>query len=100
MMSKKQIREHFRDVCMKRDGYRCVMCKAKFDLQVHHIIDRNDMPNGGYVLENGITVCAECHVKCEAEHNNQIPEPGFSRAELFEKIGSSRAKAIKASEKL
>ena len=23
------------------------------------------MPNGGYVLENGITVCSDCHILCE-----------------------------------
>lgn len=31
--------------------------RAERDLDAHHITDRNEMPNGGYVPENGISLC-------------------------------------------
>jgi 5-methylcytosine-specific restriction endonuclease McrA len=101
---KKQIRANFRDTCFKRDKYCCVMCgfqsapqKAEEDLDCHHIYDRSELPNGGYVPENGISLCDKCHLKAEAEHNGEIPQPGFSRNELYAKIDSSYEKAYEAS---
>jgi hypothetical protein len=61
-------------------------------LNAHHITDRHEMPNGGYVLENGITLCDiqnGCHWKAEAFHRGEQVENGFSPAELYERIGSS-----------
>ena len=41
-----------------RDGYACRTCgfastprRAEDELDAHHITDRNEMPNGGYVAE-------------------------------------------------
>lgn len=50
------------------------------------------MPNGGYVKENGITVCDDCHVK--AEGDDVI---GFKVDDLYELIGSDYTIAMKAS---
>ena len=61
-MSKKKIREDFRNSVFDRDGHKCKMCgnpKAKLD--AHHITDRSLMPNGGYVKENGIYLCEDLH---------------------------------------
>src|SRR4051812_35909854 len=57
-------REQFREAVFKRDGYKCVFCD---DLAVdaHHIIERRLFPDGGYYLENGISVCAKHHLACE-----------------------------------
>lgn len=106
---KKEVRRKFREVCLKRDKLTCVMCglKAKsvneaeqiFD--IHHITDRSEMPSGGFVLENGITLCKDdCHLKAEEYHSTGIAFPGYSVDELYEKIGSSLAKAIEASKLL
>ena len=53
---KKLIREQFRDAVFKRDDYKCQHCGedvgpvlANQYLDAHHITDRNEMPNGGYV---------------------------------------------------
>ena len=82
---KKQIRARFRNGVFERDRYECRLCgkagrdrqggdgQAKFhnsevdlvDLDAHHITDRHDITNGGYVKENGISVCDECHELCE-----------------------------------
>jgi 5-methylcytosine-specific restriction endonuclease McrA len=108
MSDKKEIRRKFRDVCLKRDKITCAKCglKAKnmeealkiFD--VHHITDRKEMPNGGYVLENGITLCHECHVKAEEFHSTGNAVPGYSIKELYIVINSNYDAAVKASEKL
>lgn len=105
---KKLIRKKFRDVCFKRDKITCVMCglKAKsleeaeeiFD--VHHVTDRSLMPSGGFVVENGITLCKEDHEKAELFHSTGISHPGYSPDDLYLKINSSFEKAKEASEKL
>lgn len=70
-------------------------------LDAHHITDRNDMPNGGYVVENGISLCDDgCHVLAEAYHQTGTSHPDFSPADLYAKIGSSYEEAYRASLKL
>jgi hypothetical protein len=103
---KKAIREAFRTTCFERDRHQCVMCGCKTKkLDAHHIEDRHDMPNGGYVPENGITLCAgddqdNCHWKAEQYHATGTAYPGYSPEDLFAKIGSSLEQAWEASEKL
>ena len=47
---KKEIRSKFRKDVFERDNHQCKMCAKKgCELDAHHIVDRNDMPNGGYV---------------------------------------------------
>jgi hypothetical protein len=61
-------RDDFRNKSLKRDGYKCVVCKTPGDentLSVHHILDRKLFENGGYYLSNGATLCEECHIKAE-----------------------------------
>ena len=95
---KQEFRAAFRKAVFTRDRFRCRGCgfqssfaKANEELDAHHIINRNDIPHGGYVKENGISLCKtgeNCHLKAE-----QI-QPGFEEARLFVLIGSSRAEAI------
>ena len=70
MNRKKQIREEFRNAVFERDGNRCRKCGSAGKLDAHHITDRKEMPNGGYVLENGISLCEPCHEKAEVWHNS------------------------------
>lgn len=107
-MSKKEIRRKFREVCLKRDKLACVMCgkKAKsfeeaeeiFD--VHHIINRENIINQGYVLQNGITLCEEDHLKAEEFFKTGTAIPGYHPDDLFIKINSSPEKAHEAAKKL
>lgn len=87
-MNKKQIRKEFRRVCLERDKNKCRVCKAGGELDVHHITDRNEMPNGGYTLDNGISLCAACHLKAEAFHMSagKSWEPGFHPDDLYRLI--------------
>ena len=58
------------------------------------------MPNGGYVKENGISVCDDCHLKAEEFHSTGTAVEGFSPDDLYKKIGSSHEQAVAAAEKL
>ncbi|MEO7172791.1 HNH endonuclease signature motif containing protein [Flavobacterium sp.] len=105
--NKKLVRERFRDLTFKRDKYCCVMCGFKStpenaidELDSHHLINREAMPSGGYVPENGISLCSDCHIKAEEFYSTGTAHPGYSVEELFEKIGSSEEKAREAAKKL
>lgn len=104
--AKKKIREEFRRAVFKRDRFSCLGCGLKFseetaekELDCHHITDRNIMPGGGYVKENGISLCPICHEKAEVFHqtNSELWEPGFHPDELYLKIGSNLELATKKS---
>lgn len=69
-------------------------------LDAHHITDRNLMPNGGYVKENGISLCPPHHENAEVFHSTGTPLPGWAPDDLYEAIGSTHQRAIAASEKL
>lgn len=106
-MGKKQIRDNFRNEVFKRDKNTCRVCNKKHtdvsELDAHHITDRNEMPNGGYVKENGISVCKdECHMKCEKFHisGGTEWEEGLHPDDLYKIIGSSKELAIRKSEQL
>lgn len=66
-------REEFRNEVLKRDNFKCVICKKNgvFDneiitnLEVHHIIDRKQFTDGGYYVDNGVSLCSEHHIESE-----------------------------------
>ena len=91
-MKKKQIiRMKFSESVFKRDGYKCIFCNEKEDLDAHHITDRNEMPNGGYIKENGITLCPMHHMEAEEFHITDGKEwiEGMHPDDLYKKINSS-----------
>ncbi|MDJ1482847.1 HNH endonuclease signature motif containing protein [Cytophagaceae bacterium YF14B1] len=105
-MSKKEIRQQFRNSVFKRDNFTCQVCQTQQSedlLDAHHITDRNEMPNGGYVAENGITVCkGSCHMKVEQFHISEGKEwePDLHPNDLYRLIGSSKELAVQKSETL
>lgn len=106
MKQKQLVRERFREAVFKRDGHKCRKCGASGTdkkLDAHHITDRSKMPNGGYVKENGISLCDEkCHMLAEKFHISEGAEwePGMHPNDLYGMIGSSYENAVKASERL
>ena len=106
MKKKQQIRAKFRSDVFTRDDFTCKVCNTQQDeseLDAHHITDRTQMPNGGYVASNGITVCKDdCHMKVEAFHisGGVAWEQGLHPDQLYKMIGSSKEQAIKDSERL
>jgi 5-methylcytosine-specific restriction endonuclease McrA len=100
---KKRTRARFRDACYQRDAFRCRMCGAQppvEELDAHHITDRTLMPNGGYVAENGITLCRPCHALAEEFHQTGTAHPGYAPEDLYRRIGSDVERARRASERL
>lgn len=67
-MSNLLSRDDFRNSVFSRDGYRCVHCGEKA-LDAHHIMERRLFVAleefGGYFIENGVSVCGECHLLSE-----------------------------------
>lgn len=102
MKAKQKIRENFRNAVFNRDKHKCVFCNKKDNLDAHHITDRNEMPNGGYVLENGISLCEEHHLMAEEYHitNGENWFDGFHPDDLYKKINSSKELARLKSERL
>lgn len=97
---KKNIRNKFRTQVFERDGYKCRVCGWNKDitkLDAHHVCDRNLLPNGGYVKENGITLCPTCHMLAETFHCTGLAENKYSPEDLYELIGSSREEAYEKS---
>jgi hypothetical protein len=86
---KKQIRENFRNEVFSRDKNKCRKC-GKTAVDAHHITDRNEMPNGGYVKENGISLCADCHAIAEIWHETGKEKfvDGYHPDDLYDLIGS------------
>lgn len=97
MKTKHQVREQFRTNVFNRDGNKCRICNDKHKLDAHHITDRHEMPSGGYVVENGISLCPVCHLKAEQYHMTDGAEfvPGFHPDELYQLIGSSKEIAFR-----
>ena len=54
-----------REAVFARDGHRCVICGAPA-VDAHHLVERKLWPNGGYFLDNGASVCEDCHLKAES----------------------------------
>lgn len=122
-MDKKLIRKKFRDAVFKRDKYTCRICGQVYTeeesdpslsmVNAHHITDRTLLENGGYVKENGITVCDEkgrysgtmsCHLLVEQCHilggDEDLVEEQYRPSTLYLKIDSSLELAIKKSKQL
>lgn len=106
-VKKKQVRSEFRTKCLKRDNHKCRFCgttppNGDEGLDVHHITDRTEMPFGGYVASNGISLCADCHIKAEEFHINQgvVWTENMHPNDLYVLIGSSLEQATQDSYRL
>lgn len=82
-------------------GVKCNKDEPEATLDAHHVTPREEMPNGGYVKENGISLCKNrCHLMAEEYLQGTTLHEGFSPEELYKEIGSDHKKAVRASEKL
>lgn len=57
-------RDEFKKKVFERDGNHCVWC-SNIAIDAHHIIERKLFQDGGYYLENGVSLCANCHILAE-----------------------------------
>ena len=63
----------WRRLCLQRDGYRCLLCGASTNLEVHHIVRWVDAPLLRLKKENGATLCRVCHQKWHGPQGNIFP---------------------------
>jgi len=59
-------RDDFREAVFKRDGYHCLFCEETQGLDAHHIIERRLFSDGGYYIDNGVTLCQKHHLLAES----------------------------------
>lgn len=59
----------WRDAVLSRDGYRCTSCHSEKDPHAHHVMRWIDAPHLRVVVDNGTTLCGECHRKVHAGWN-------------------------------
>lgn len=50
-------------VVKNRDSNKCVCCGEVDNLHAHHIKSKSEYPELMYSVDNGLTLCAECHAK-------------------------------------
>lgn len=58
-------RDEFRNAVFARDGHKCVVCKAPAQ-DAHHVLERRLWLDGGYHLDNGVSVCGHHHLLAES----------------------------------
>lgn len=58
-------RAAFREAVLLRSDGRCVVCRLPAQ-DAHHLMERRLWPDGGYYLDNGVALCATCHLQAEA----------------------------------
>ena len=62
-MQTKKYKE-WRENVYKRDNYTCLKCGQKgYKLNVHHILSYSEYKNLRTNIDNGITLCENCHKK-------------------------------------
>jgi hypothetical protein len=92
-------REDFKKEVFSRDGHKCVLC-GEPAVDAHHILDRKLFSNGGYFLENGSSLCSDCHLEAEKTtasveeireacgiKSPALPE-GFGEDKVYDKWGN------------
>lgn len=57
-------REDFKKQVFARDRNCCVVCGGEAQ-DAHHIVERKLFHDGGYYLDNGVSLCSGCHLKAE-----------------------------------
>jgi hypothetical protein len=57
-------RDEFREEVFERDNFKCVVCGSEAQ-DAHHILERRLWGDGGYHLDNGASLCGDCHIKAE-----------------------------------
>ena len=57
-------RDAFREGVFLRDHYKCVICRLPATA-AHHIVERRLFSDGGYYLDNGASLCDDCHIRAE-----------------------------------
>lgn len=59
----------WRKAVYARDGYTCVACgKHGGDLNAHHLAAYDNSPDLRFKVENGVTLCSNCHIQFHSQY--------------------------------
>ncbi len=75
-------RENFARQVRQRDGNRCVLCGMPGDHDAHHLMERKLWSDGGNYVDNGVTLCPDCHLL--AENTTHDPDSLRKKAGITE----------------
>lgn len=57
--------KNWRLAVFTRDGFKCTECGSRKRLEAHHIKEQSRYPELIYSVENGLSLCHECHKKTD-----------------------------------
>lgn len=63
----------WRQRVLARDGFVCQECGETEDLHVHHLARWVDCPELRVADDNGLTLCAACHIRVHSSHAAHRP---------------------------
>lgn len=67
----------WRNAVFERDDFSCRDCGARDRLHAHHIEHWADAPDRRFDVDNGLTVCPDCHAARHPEQANLIRSVGL-----------------------
>ena len=68
-----------RNKIYERDKYKCQHCGNGGKLNVHHIKSWAEYPSKRYDIDNGITLCRDCHAKLHPKIANLIRKAHYKK---------------------
>lgn len=68
----KRFYDEWREAVFKRDGYKCQKCGSSEKLQVHHVKPFLKHPHLVIVIDNGMTLCEDCHRDVDDIHRKMV----------------------------
>ncbi len=71
----------WREAVFRRDNYACQECVKKGSLQAHHIIPWAKNKEKRLCIDNGITLCPECHAKKHPKIKGLIKKARYAKGE-------------------
>lgn len=63
----------WKNAVLERDGNKCCLCGQEEDLHAHHKKGFDEYPELRFEVDNGITLCRQCHTKIHSEKNQKKP---------------------------
>jgi hypothetical protein len=70
----------WRNTVLERDGHKCVDCGSVRLLHAHHVLRWADYPALRVSLDNGITLCEDCHLSAHKGSWSTVPHRIWAQA--------------------